>query len=236
MPSSSKRTIGQVIPLLQNEFPDISVSKLRYLEKEGLIAPERVPNSGYRRYSEHDIERLVYILRAQRDGFRPLKVIRQDLEMMDAGMEPPRHNYSQSQAPAQSEPDEVPATQTRAEKSEKPPVRMTRRELLEASGISEAMFVALERQRMVSPRRGSAYYGQESLTLCVAARRLADYGMNTRHLRVIKDAVEREAGLIEQAAAPYLGSSRKVSAQAIQEITKLVVYAHAALMQSTIDR
>ena len=88
MPPPAKRSIGQVLPLLKNEFPDISISKIRFLESEGLVSPERAP-SGYRRYAEADIDRLRYILRMQRDHYLPLKVIRQNLEMMDRGIEPP---------------------------------------------------------------------------------------------------------------------------------------------------
>ena len=88
MPPAAKRSIGQVLPLLKSEFPDISVSKIRFLESEGLVAPERAP-SGYRKYAEADVERLRYILRMQRDHYLPLKVIRENLAMMDRGLEPP---------------------------------------------------------------------------------------------------------------------------------------------------
>jgi len=82
------RSIGQVLATLKVEFPDISISKIRFLESEGLLSPERAP-SGYRRYSPHDVDRLRYILRVQRDHYLPLRVIREHLDAMDRGDEPP---------------------------------------------------------------------------------------------------------------------------------------------------
>ncbi len=89
--AGAARTIGRVLEMLRPEFPDISVSKLRYLEAEGLVAPDRQQPSGYRRFSQADIDRLVYVLRAQRDRYLPLKVIREELEAIDRGEEPPTH-------------------------------------------------------------------------------------------------------------------------------------------------
>ena len=87
------RTIGQVMRLLTPEYPDLSISKIRYLESEGLLSPERAP-SGYRKYSEDDIQRLRYILTCQRDRFLPLKVIRENLELIDRGKQPPSPSSS----------------------------------------------------------------------------------------------------------------------------------------------
>ena len=190
MPAAAKRSIGQVLPLLKSEFPDISISKIRFLESEGLVAPERAP-SGYRRYSEADVDRLRYILRMQRDHYLPLKVIRENLAMMDRGIEAPTADTPAAQAPAANpKPVSVPETGPPAPESPRP-IKLTRRELIQVSGLSEATLIELERQQMVVPRRGSLYYGREALTLCVVARKLQGYGMDTRHLRAIKQAADK---------------------------------------------
>ena len=218
------RSIGQVLTILKPEFPDISISKIRFLESEGLVSPERAP-SGYRKYAQVDIDRLAYILRVQRDHYLPLKVIKEHLDVMDAGGEPPSL--------------EAPAAEHRPEpgRQERPqmPVRMSRRELLNASGISEATLLDLERQQIVSPRRGANYYGREALMICVVARKLVPYGMDVRHLRAIKQSAEREAGLVEQAIAPFV--RRKTHAnEAASEVTRLVLHAHAAMMHTLLER
>ena len=233
MPAAAKRSIGQVLPLLKSEFPDISISKIRFLESEGLVAPERAP-SGYRRYSEADVDRLRYILRMQRDHYLPLKVIRENLSMMDRGIEAPTADTPAAQAPAANpKPVSVPETGPPAQESPRP-IKLTRRELIQVSGLSEATLIELERQQMVVPRRGSLYYGREALTLCVVARKLQGYGMDTRHLRAIKQAAEREAGLVEQAVRPHLVRSAN-PAQTLRDVSQLVVHAHAALMFTLLE-
>ena len=233
MPAAARRSIGQVLPLLKSEFPDISISKIRFLESEGLVAPERAP-SGYRRYSEADVDRLRYILRMQRDHYLPLKVIRENLSMMDRGIEAPTADTPAAQAPAANpKPVSVPETGPPAPESPRP-IKLTRRELIQVSGLSEATLIELERQQMVVPRRGSLYYGREALTLCVVARKLQGYGMDTRHLRAIKQAAEREAGLVEQAVRPHLVRSAN-PAQTLRDVSQLVVHAHAALMFTLLE-
>lgn len=231
MPVSAKRTIGQVLPLLKSEFPDISISKIRFLEQEGLVLPERTA-SGYRRYSEADIDRLRYILTVQRDHYLPLKVIRENLEVMDQGLEPPKVETPSPRAMSRQRMDNVPSAEPAANKKA---IKLTRRELLQVSGVSEATLIEMERQHMIMPRRGSMYYGREALTLCVVARKLQAYGMDTRHLRAIKQAAERESGLVEQAVAPHLGN-RTSTAKMIHELSLLVVHAHAALMYTLLER
>ena len=233
MPAAARRSIGQVLPLLKSEFPDISISKIRFLESEGLVAPERAP-SGYRRYSEADVDRLRYILRMQRDHYLPLKVIRENLAMMDRGIEAPTADTPAAQAPAANpKPVSVPETGPPAPESPRP-IKLTRRELIQVSGLSEATLIELERQQMVVPRRGSLYYGREALTVCVVARKLQGYGMDTRHLRAIKQAAEREAGLVEQAVRPHLVRSAN-PAQTLRDVSQLVVHAHAALMYTLLE-
>ncbi|WP_316668724.1 MerR family transcriptional regulator [uncultured Propionibacterium sp.] len=230
MPSAQLVGIGRVVETLKTEFPDITISKIRFLETEGLVSPERAP-SGYRKYSLADIDRLRYILRVQRDQYLPLKVIREHLEMMDAGQRPPAAEGPPpppAPAPAPAGPAGAPAQ--RAPRT----VRLTRRELIRESGLPEATLIELERQQMVLPRRNSMYYGRDALMICVVARRLQDYGMDTRHMRAIRQAAEHEVGLIEQGAQP-LSRRNGDDGQAIAELANLVVHAHAALVQTILE-
>ncbi len=234
MSPSTKRSIGQILPLLRSEFPDISISKIRYLESEGLVAPERAP-SGYRRYAEADIERLRYILRMQRDHYLPLKVIREHLDLMDQGKTPPAADAlpaSGEPSPSSTSPD---SSQSPSPTKERRPIKVTRRELLKMSGIPEAMLIEMERQRMVMPRRGSMYYGREALTLCVVARKLQEYGMGTLHLRAIKYAAQQEAGLVEQVMAPHAGRGAE-TARLVHELSQLIVHAHASVLYTMLER
>jgi DNA-binding transcriptional MerR regulator len=250
------RSIGQVMAILRTEFPEISISKIRFLEAEGLLSPLRAP-SGYRRYTESDLERLRYVLSVQREHYLPLKVIREHLEQIDRG-QTPQTQIPQTQIPQ----TQIPQTQTSQTLSglsgapsnglsgagpnvlqgphptaatAKQPVRLTRQELLDASGLTESALSELERTQIVATRRGTAHYGRDALTLAIAARRLAEYGIDGRHLRAFKLAAEREVGLVEQAIAPYArraGSNRDVPG----DVTQLVISFHAALVRTAMER
>ena len=230
--ASPLQSIGQVLKALQEEFPDISISKIRFLEAEGLISPERAP-SGYRRYSRMDIERLAYVLRAQKNHYLPLKVIREHLALIDQGAEPPA---MESPTPAPLPVTEAPHATENDIAAARRAIRLTRRELLDVSGLPEATLVELERQLVIRPRRGSAFYGREALTLAVVARKLTTYGIDARHLRAIKMAAEREVGLVEQAVAASSSRRQPVSRERTSEVMQLVMHAQAALMQSVLDR
>lgn len=107
---NAPKTIGQVLEAIRGEFPDISVSKLRYLESEGLICPERDQPSGYRRFSQNDVDRLLFVLRAQRDRYLPLKVIREQLAAYDRGETPPRRRPLSNRSRPRLPDHEMPAT------------------------------------------------------------------------------------------------------------------------------
>ncbi len=230
--ASPLQSIGQVLKALQEEFPDISISKIRFLEAEGLISPERAP-SGYRRYSRLDIDRLAYVLRAQKNHYLPLKVIREHLALIDQGAEPPS---MEPPAPVPMAVTEAPHAAENDIAAARRAIRLTRRELLDVSGLPEATLVELERQLVIRPRRGTAFYGREALTLAVVARKLTTYGIDARHLRAIKMAAEREVGLVEQAVAASSSRRQPVSRERTSEVMQLVMHAHAALMQSVLDR
>lgn len=224
---AAPRTIGQVLESIRGEFPDISVSKVRYLENEGLISPERDHPSGYRRFYPADVERLLFVLRAQRDRYLPLKVIREELAAMDRGEVLPETADAT-----------VPTTPQNAEPSRKQPRQpgtqrqlFTRRELLSESGLGEAALIELERLKVISHRKGTQRYGREMLALAVAAKRLGDYGVEPRQMRVLQQSASLEAALVEQAISQYQGR-QGVPKEVLREVYRLVLHAHSGLMFS----
>ena len=171
--------IGEVLAQLRPEFPDISTSKIRFLEAEGLIEPAR-SRSGYRRFSAADIERLRYILTMQRDSYLPLRVIRERLADGTGGSEGADGQTQAGRAPAD----------------------LTRRQLLDAAEISESELTELEDYGLI--RRVGRLYGADALAVARALAALRQYGVQARHLRAVKAAADREANLVEQVVAPQL--------------------------------
>lgn len=224
--ASSLRSIGQVLAAMKAEFPDITISKIRFLESEGLITPHRAP-SGYRRFSPDDEKRLRYILSVQREHYLPLRVIREHLDLMDRGLQPPT---IESIRPTAADEVEAPA-----EADQTVPMRLDRADLLEQSGLTEAALIELEKYQVVLPNRGTRFYGRDALVVARAAKQLAEYGLDARHLRAIKMAADREVGLVEQAIAPYVrrtGGNKAVAT----EVMNLVVGVHSALLRTAIGR
>lgn len=228
--AAASRTIGQVLKMIRDEFPDISVSKLRYLESEGLICPERDQPSGYRRFRPADVDRLLFVLRTQRDRYLPLKVIRDHLEALDRGESP---SLDESVL-AEPQPDAArPAAPTGGPPSGAGPRLVTRRQLLSESGLGEASLVELERMRIIAPRRGSQLYGREAVALAATAKRLGGLGVDPRQLRVVQQSAIAEAALVEQVLAP-MGRRDKLPRQVVADVYRLVLQAHSALLYSQI--
>lgn len=224
--ASPPRTIGQVLEAIRGEFPDISVSKLRYLESEGLISPERDQPSGYRRFRQSDTDRLLFVLRAQRDKYLPLKVIREQLDALDRGEELP----SEAGSPAA---EEQPASPPRPRAV--PPSRLvTRREVLAESGLGEAAMIELERLKLIAVRSGTQLYGREAVAIASAAKKLGSFGVDPRQLRVVQQAAATEAALVEQALAQYQRRSG-VPKEILADVYRTVLQAHAALLHSQIN-
>jgi DNA-binding transcriptional MerR regulator len=196
-------SIGQVLDDLRPEFPDISPSKIRFLEAEGLIQPIR-SSSGYRRFAVADIERLRFILTAQRDEYLPLRVIKDRLDAVDS--------TAVGGAGAV------------------PPVEMTRSELLTAAGAAEAMLAELEDYGLV---RRARVYGTQALSVVREAVLLAEYGIQPRHLRAVKASADREASLVEQAVAPMTRQkgSREPALRAAHDIAGRIARLHATLVE-----
>lgn len=178
-------SIGEVIDVLRDEFPDVSVSKLRFLESQGLLAPGR-SEGGYRQFDRHDIERLRFILRQQRDHFLPLKVIKSKLTLWERG-----------------EDRESEAGLAGSEMLDRDGEPVTRSELLRRSGLGEPELEALISHGLLKPEEGGVFPGG-AVGIAAEARRLFAQGLEARHLRVIMHAAEREADVLGQLTAPLL--------------------------------
>ncbi|GAA1799034.1 MerR family transcriptional regulator [Actinomadura chokoriensis] len=226
-PARSLMTIGDVLGQLRPEFPDITISKIRFLESEGLVEPQRSP-SGYRKFGAADVERLRFVLTAQRDHYMPLRVIRQHLEARDRGENVPGLG---DREPSRRRPRTLVAADTTAPD---PAVRLTRRQLLDGAGIDEALLARLEEYGLV--HRTGAHYEGEALGICRIAAALGEFGFEVRHLRAVKAAADRQVGLIEQVVAPQLRrrsrGAHEEAAETAREIAALSVGLHSALVSA----
>jgi DNA-binding transcriptional MerR regulator len=198
-------TIGAVCSRLKAEFPDISISKIRYLEDQGLLSLRRT-QGGYRLFSEEDVERLETILRLQRDEFLPLRVIRQELASPTGGKDRKR-----------SRPLGVSGREDDLDLSE----------LCRRTGISGELARELEDYGLLEPHsdNGEKRYGEEDVDVALACSRLAHFGIAPRHLRAFRTAATREAGLLEAVVAPALRARnperRKAGLEELQELGEL---------------
>ena len=229
-------SIGEVLEQLRPDFPGLNISKIRYLESEGLVEPERTP-AGYRKFSQADVERLRYVLVAQREHYLPLKVIREHLDAMDRGLEPPALPNTGPQVPrVVLSGDGMPSPEAFVSGGQQ--LRLSKRELVEAAGVSEALLDQLIGFGMVRMRPGTKHFDGDALVVTKAAGELAAYGLEPRHLRAFKTAADREVGLVEQAVAPLRGQrdpgAQARSEEAVREIAALSVKLHAALVKAAL--
>lgn len=199
-------TMGAVVDLLAEEFPDLTASKIRYLEAEGVIHPHRTPR-GSRRFTDDDVRRLRHVLRLQRDEYLPLRVIRENLAAMPSDA-------------AEAAPS-VPSQRLRRGR----PRTMTVAELCERAGISRATLEELERYGLIANRDSQA------LDICVLVGRLAEFGIEPRHLRASRVAADREIGLVEQALAPRRGDAIR-DADDRGQLLALLIDLHIALVRA----
>jgi DNA-binding transcriptional MerR regulator len=201
-------TIGAVAKILSQEFDDISISKIRYLEDQKLLAPRRTPG-GYRLYSQADVERLRAILRMQRDEFLPLRVIRQELASGD--FTGPRRG---SEAAATRRATSVDAAVS----------TLTLEEILDEAGVSESLIRELQEFGIVQPERrdGRVVYDETDLEIVRAAAELSRFGVAGRNLRVFRSSADREAALLQQIVGPALRSrSQARRREAIENLESL---------------
>jgi DNA-binding transcriptional MerR regulator len=232
---TARITIGQAVADLKAEFPDADIkeSKIRHLESEGLVGPERTP-SGYRKYSVADMERLRYIIRSQREHYLPLKVIKEHLDALDRGLEPPATSSAPS-VPTALLTDPAPGVDALLG-GHQGDVRISRRELVKTAGISEELLEQMETFGLVRARTGSKHYDGDALVVAKVVGELSAYGLEPRHLRAFKTAADREIGLVEQVVTPMRRSREEGAegraAQTMDEMAVLSVRLHAALVNA----
>jgi len=217
-------TIGEVLAVLRDDFPDVTISKIRYLESEDLVHPERTP-SGYRKFSRADVSRLRYVLAAQRDHYLPLRVIKEHLAALDRGepLPPGAGAPATAPPPAAGEGDETAV----------PP--LTAEQFARAAGLEpEQLADCVQFGLLVTDADGR--HPAADLPVARAAAGLARHGIEPRHLRVYRSGVEREAGLVEQLVAPVLRArseeARTRATEKLQELAALSAQLHTALLES----
>jgi DNA-binding transcriptional MerR regulator len=246
VPERAYLSIGEVLSLLRPEFTDLTISKIRFLESQGLLDPERTP-SGYRKFYEPDIERLRWILRQQREQYLPLKVIKGKL-----GGEEDDEDEGGAVAVATAVADHDVVTPMRPAPVPVPSpvadmvnplqvvhtgVSMTLEELSKASGLSIHDLGDLERYGLLAGRAvgGTTYYDEESLILANLAAGFMRFGVEARHLRMYKTAAEREAGFFEQLVMPMLKQrnprARRQAVDTLVELGKLGQGMRAAMLR-----
>lgn len=235
VPARAYLSIGEVLTKLRGDFPDITISKIRFLESEGLIEPQRTP-SGYRKFTSNDLDRLRYVLLAQRDQYLPLKVIKDNLDALDRGLVPtPQGTAVPRPTLGLATIDGEIAPSTFGEQSE---MRLSRDELINASGISDSQLLELESFGLITLR--GRHYDGDALSVAKAVAEMASFGIEARHLRSFKTAADREIGLIEQVITPFTrqkSTEAKARAEEVQrEIAALSVRLHASLVRSGLNR
>jgi DNA-binding transcriptional MerR regulator len=215
--TAPRLTIGEVLAALRGDFPDVTISKIRYLESEELVHPERTP-SGYRKFSTADVARLRYVLAAQRDQYLPLRVIKEHLDALDRGEELPGAGGAAGQGggdPADGVP--LPAA-----------------DFARAAGLTDEQLADCVQFGLVGPDAQDRYAAAD-LPVARAAAGLAQHGIEPRHLRVYRTTVEREAALLEQVVTPGLRArsdeARARAAEQLQALGALSAQLHGALLE-----
>jgi DNA-binding transcriptional MerR regulator len=207
-------TIGAVAKILSQEFDDISISKIRYLEDQKLLSPRRT-QGGYRLYSQTDVERLRAILRMQRDEFLPLRVIRQELATGD---------FTGSRRGSEA------AATRRAASVEAPVSTLAPEELLDQAGVSDGLLRELQEFGIVQPDRrdGRSVYDETDLEIVRAAAELSKFGVAGRNLRVFRTSADREAALLQQLLGPSLRSrnpeKRKEAIETLENLAAVATH------------
>ena len=227
-------SIGAVLDLLRPDFPDVTISKIRFFEAEGLVTPARSP-SGYRRFTAYDCARLRFILTAQREQYLPLKVIKAQLDAQPDGELPERN----SSYPA---PRLVAADSGRGADREDGPrmptaVRLSREDLLERSGVADDLITALCRAGIITTGPGG-FFDEHSVVIAQCAAALGDYGVEPRHLRAFRSAADRQSDLIAQIAGP-VGKAGRTGARdraddLAREVAALAITLHTSLIKSAV--
>jgi DNA-binding transcriptional MerR regulator len=232
-PALSGMSIGAVLDLLRPDFPDVTISKIRFLEAEGLVTPERAA-SGYRRFTAYDCARLRFVLTAQRDQYLPLKVIKAQLDAQPDGELPlagspygvPRLVTVGDGVPADAD---VTVAPTR--------VRLSREDLLDRSGVDDDLLTALLKAGVITTGPGG-FFDEHAVVILQCARALADYGVEPRHLRAFRSAADRQSDLIAQIAGPLVNTgktgARDRADDLAREVAALAITLHTSLIKSAV--
>ncbi|MBY0442315.1 MAG: MerR family transcriptional regulator [Mycobacteriaceae bacterium] len=235
-------SIGAVLDLLRPDFPDITISKIRFLETEGLVTPQRAA-SGYRRFTAYDLARLRFILTAQRDHYLPLKVIRAQLDEQPDGELPPiRSAYGvprlvsvsgvraeQAGAGAETGTETGTAASTRT--------WLSRNELLERANVEDELLTALLKAGVITTGP-SGYFDEHTIVILQCAKALSQYGVEPRHLRAFRSAADRQSDLITQIAGPIVkagkADARDRADELAREVAALAITLHTSLLKSAV--
>ncbi|MEU4769161.1 MerR family transcriptional regulator [Actinosynnema sp. NPDC023794] len=199
-------SIGAVLAQLRPDFPDVTISKIRFLESEGLVRPARTA-SGYRQFTSADVDRLRYILSAQRDRYLPLKVIKEQLDAADQGASKAMRAVDLSPAAGH---------------------RVTREDLLARAGIEPRVLADLEQHGLIRPGAGG-FYDHEAVQIASTVRAMAEHGLDARHLRPFRLAADREIGLVEQVVGAAHRSRERDDV--VRELAALSVTLHTLLVK-----
>jgi DNA-binding transcriptional MerR regulator len=225
MAARSYLSIGEVLISLKTEFPDITISKIRFLEGEGLIEPERTA-SGYRKFYDADVDRLRQILKMQRDEYLPLKVIKERLARQDTGTE---HPHPVDQAVVDEEIAEPPTG-----------LQMSEDEMSAATGVDRERVQELERFGILCSHGldGNRYFDGDDYIVLSIVKDLFKYGVEPRHLTMYRHFAEREASLFEAIVLPMLRQrnpdARRAATDSLMDLTRLARKLKQALLRSNL--
>lgn len=229
-PSSNLSSIGAVLARLKQDFPDVSISKIRFLESEGLVTPVRTP-AGYRQFGPADIERLRYVLSAQRDHYLPLKVIKEQLEALDRGEAGPTGSTLRLPRTLAVAPTELPPAAA--------PARLTRPELLTRTGLTSTALREIEQAGLLAPVSGG-WYDHDAVQIALLVADLLEAGLEPRHLRQFRSAADREAALAGQLVAAQARQrdpdARERAQSQAQQVATDMVKLHGLLLQAALRR
>jgi DNA-binding transcriptional MerR regulator len=231
-PALTGMSIGAVLDSLRPDFPDVTISKIRFLEAEGLVTPERTA-SGYRRFTAYDCARLRFVLTAQRDQYLPLKVIKAQLDAQPDGELP--HTGSSYGVPrlvrVSSEPSAVDGAVAPTQ------VRLSREDLRARSGVEDTVLTALIKEGVITTGPGG-FFDEHSVVIAQCARALAEYGVEPRHLRAFRSAADRQSDLIAQIAGPVVkagkAGARDRADDLAREVAALAITLHTSLIKSAV--
>ena len=223
------QSIGEVLLALKPEFPDVTISKIRFLESEGLIAPERT-SSGYRKFYDKDVHRLRMILKLQRDEYLPLKVIRERLDGAGDGEATVGAPKPVLPEPEQDEPEPSPALQ------------MTAEEIGAAAGLSKEIIDQLSSYGLLRPSgaQDEPLFDGDDLTVARVVKEFFKYGVEARHLTMYRHFADREATFFQQLSMPMLRQrnpeARKLAAEALVDLAKASRRLKQALLRANLRR